>query len=270
MGSEMCIRDRHGDDPEWEAIPESEELSSQYLFFYEMSLPMGLDLNSSISQDRSSTKISANLDDMGGKEFLKFDKKVRAHIQENNLTEIISPAAGFRVVFSHISMVIINSLLFGVFLGLLLITLLLGLFFRSIPFGVLSAFPNVLPIASAFGIWALYDGQVGFMVAAGMGSTLGIIVDFTVHLLSKYDLARREMGQSPEEAVVFAFESVGFALIVMTIVISLGFLVLNLVNFMPLHDFARFSTISFIMALIIDFLLFPNLLVKFDKRKFNY
>ncbi len=258
----------HGDDPKWETIPESEELSSQYLFFYEMSLPMGLDLNSSISQDRSSTKISANLDDMSGKEFLKFDKKVRAHIQENNLTEIISPAAGFRVVFSHISMVIVNSLLFGVFLGLLSITLLLGLFFRSIPFGVLSAFPNVLPIASAFGIWALYDGQVGFMVAVGMGSTLGIIVDFTVHLLSKYDLARREMGQSPEEAVVFAFESVGFALIVMTIVISLGFLVLNLVNFMPLHDFARFSTISFVMALIIDFLLFPNLLVKFDKRKF--
>ena len=258
----------HGDDPEWETIPESEELSSQYLFFYEMSLPMGLDLNSSISQDRASTKISANLDDMSGKDFLKFDKKVRAHIQENNLTEIISPAAGFRVVFSHISMVIVNSLLFGVFFGLLLITILLGLFFRSIPFGVLSAFPNVLPIGAAFGIWALYDGQVGFMVAVGMGSTLGIIVDFTVHLLSKYDLARREMGQSPEEAVVFAFESVGFALIVMTIVISLGFLVLNLVNFMPLHDFARFSTISFLMALIIDFLLFPNLLVRFDKRKF--
>ena len=261
-------RSMHGDDPEWEIIPESEELSSQYLFFYEMSLPMGLDLNSSISQDRASTKISANLDDMSGQEFLKFDKKVRAHIKENNLTEIISPAAGFRVVFSHISMVIVNSLLFGVFLGLLLITILLGLFFRSIPFGILSAFPNVLPIGAAFGIWALYDGQVGFMVAVGMGSTLGIIVDFTVHLLSKYDLARREMGQSPEEAVVFAFESVGFALIVMTIVISLGFLVLNLVNFMPLHDFARFSTISFVMALIIDFLLFPNLLVRFDKRKF--
>ena len=258
----------HGDDPKWEIIPESEELSSQYLFFYEMSLPMGLDLNSSISQDRSSTKISANLDDMSGKEFLKFDSKVRAHLEDNNLTEIISPAAGFRVVFSHISTVIVNSLLLGVFIGLLLITLMLGLFFRSIPFGVLSAFPNVLPIGAAFGIWALYDGQVGFMVAVGMGSTLGIIVDFTVHLLSKYDLARREMGQSPEEAVMFAFESVGFALIVMTVVISLGFLVLNLVNFLPLHDFARFSTISFIMALIIDFLFFPNLLVKFDKRKF--
>ena len=258
----------NGDDPKWKKIPDSEELSSQYLFFYEMSLPMGLDLNSSISQDRSSTKISANLDDMSGKEFLEFDKEIRAHLERNNLSEIISPAAGFRVVFSHISSVIVNSLFYGVFFGLFLITLILGLFFRSIPFGILSAFPNVLPIGAAFGIWALYDGQVGFMVAVGMGSTLGIIVDFTVHLLSKYDLARRELGQTPEEAVVFAFESVGFALIVMTIVISLGFLVLNLVNFMPLHDFARFSTISFVMALFIDFLLFPNLLVRFDKRKF--
>jgi len=92
-----------------------------------------------------------------------------------------------------------------------------------------------------------------------------------------YSIAREEIFgpvlttltfRTPEEAVVFAFESVGFALIVMTIVISLGFLVLNLVNFMPLHDFARFSTISFVMALFIDFLLFPNLLVRFDKRKF--
>mgnify|MGYP001381706346 CR=1 FL=1 len=257
----------NGDNPEWKRIPQSKELSSQYLFFYEMSLPMGLDLNSLVSQDRSSTKISASLKEMGGTEFLEFDKKIRSHLSVNNLTEVISPAAGFRVIFSHMSWVIVTSLFFGVLLGLFLISTLLGLFFRSVTFGILSVFPNVLPIGAAFGIWALYDGQVGFMVAVGMGSTLGIIVDFTVHLLSKYDLARREMGKNPEEAVMFAFESVGFALIVMTIVISLGFLVLNLVNFMPLHDFARFSTISFIVALLIDFLLFPNLLVKFDKRK---
>ena len=34
----------HGDDLEMKVIPEDQELSSQYLFFYEMSLPMGLDL----------------------------------------------------------------------------------------------------------------------------------------------------------------------------------------------------------------------------------
>ena len=96
-----------------------------------------------------------------------------------------------------------------------------------------------------------------------------VIVDFTVHLLSKYDLARKELGKSPEEAIYFSFEAVGFALIIMTAVLSMGFAVLHLVNFIPLHDFAQFSIIAFIVALLIDFFLFPNLLVKFDKRKFN-
>merc|ERR1711965_1147795 len=104
-----------------------------------------------------------------------------------------------------------------------MITLIIGFFFRSSLFGFLSSFPNVLPIGSAFGIWAILYGEVSFMVSIGMGSTLGIIVDFTVHLLSKYDLARKELGKSPEEAVFFSFEAVGFALIVMTFVLSMGF-----------------------------------------------
>ena len=259
----------HGDKPEWKKIPEDQNLASQYLFFYEMSLPMGLDLNSSISQDRSSTKISATLRDMSSQEFLKFNERITTYIEENNLTETISQPAGFRVVFSHLGMVIINSLFFGVLVGLILITTVIGLAFKSKLFAVLSTFPNILPIGVAFGLWAIIDGEVGFMVAVGMGSTLGIIVDFTVHLLSKYDLARKEMNKNPEEAIYFAFESVGFALIIMTFVLSLGFLVLNMLSFLPLHDFARFSTMAFIVALAIDFLLLPNLLVKYDKRVFD-
>jgi predicted RND superfamily exporter protein len=256
----------HGDDMSWKIIPDDQELSSQYLFFYEMSLPMGLDLNSSISQDRGSTKISATLKDMSGNEYLAFNEKVNAYLDKNGLSSIISEPAGFRVVFSHMNRVIVNSLLFGVAIGLTMITLIIGFFFRSRLFGFLSSFPNILPIGSAFGIWAILHGEVSFMVSVGMGSTLGIIVDFTVHLLSKYDLARTELGKNPEEAIYFSFESVGFALIVMTIVLSMGFAVLHMVNFIPLHHFAQFSIIAFIVALLIDFFLFPNLLVKFDKR----
>ena len=135
--------------------------------------------------------------------------------------------------------------------------------------GSCTSFPNMLPIGTAFGIWAVVDGNVGFMVAVGMGSTLGIIVDFTVHLLSKYDLARRELGKTPEESVIYSFEAVGFPLIIMTIVLSIGFLTLTMGSFIPLGDFAKFSSIAFITALFIDFYLFPNLLVRFDKRNFN-
>jgi len=258
----------HGDDPEWKKIPENADLSAQYLFFYEMSLPMGLDLNSSISQDRKSTKISATLKDMSANEFKEFNNEVLGYLQQNNLENMISEPSSFRVIFTYMVEAIVNSLLYGLFIGILLITLIIGLFFRSYLLPALSIFPNILPIGMGFGLWGLFVGDVGFMVAVGMGSTLGVIVDFTVHFLSKYELARKEFKKSVEESVIYSFETVGFALIIMTVVLALGFSVLNLVTFIPIQDFAKFSVICFIGGLIINFLFLPNLLIKFDKRKF--
>jgi len=258
----------HGDDPEWKRIPENADLSAQYLFFYEMSLPMGLDLNSSISQDRKSTKISATLKDMSSNEFKEFNNEVLRYLRQNNLENMISEASSFRVIFTYMTEAIVNSLLYGLFIGILLITLIIGLFFRSYLLPALSIFPNILPIGMGFGLWGLFVGEVGFMVAVGMGSTLGVIVDFTVHFLSKYELARKELKKSVEESVIYSFETVGFALIIMTVVLALGFSVLNLVTFIPIQDFAKFSVICFVGGLIINFLFLPNLLMKFDKRKF--
>ena len=180
----------HGDDPEWKKIPENADLSAQYLFFYEMSLPMGLDLNSSISQDRKSTKISATLKDMSANEFKEFNNEVLGYLRQNNLENMISEPSSFRVIFTYMVEAIVNSLLYGLFIGILLITLIIGLFFRSYLLPALSIFPNILPIGMGFGLWGLFVGDVGFMVAVGMGSTLGVIVAFTVHFLSKYELAR--------------------------------------------------------------------------------
>ena len=258
----------HGDDPEWKRIPENADLSAQYLFFYEMSLPMGLDLNSSISQDRKSTKISATLKDMSANEFKEFNNEVLGYLQQNNLENMISEPSSFRVIFTYMVEAIVNSLLYGLFIGILLITLIIGLFFRSYLLPALSIFPNILPIGMGFGLWGLFVGDVGFMVAVGMGSTLGVIVDFTVHFLSKYELARKEFKKSVEDSIIYSFETVGFALIIMTVVLALGFSVLNLVTFIPIQDFAKFSVICFIGGLIINFLFLPNLLIKFDKRKF--
>ena len=132
----------HGDDPEWKKIPENADLSAQYLFFYEMSLPMGLDLNSSISQDRKSTKISATLKDMSANEFKEFNNEVLGYLQQNNLENMISEPSSFRVIFTYMVEAIVNSLLYGLFIGILLITLIIGLFFRSYLLPALSIFPK--------------------------------------------------------------------------------------------------------------------------------
>ena len=49
------------DDEKFYAIPENRELAAQYLLLYELSVPFGLDLNNRINVNKSSTRLTVNI-----------------------------------------------------------------------------------------------------------------------------------------------------------------------------------------------------------------
>ena len=259
----------HGKQEEWNIIPTEPDLSAQYLFFYEMSLPYGLDLTNSISQNKESIKLVASLKELGSLEYREFAKRVENYASQNMPEDMVSIGTGTRPIFAFLSNMLITQLVYALGIGIVLITATIILFFRSLRYGMLTSVTNLLPIGVAFGIWAIVSGEISMLVGIGMGTTLGIIVDFTVHFLSKYLHARRQKNLSAEEAVEYAFETVGFALIITSFSLILGFLVLLQAFFIPIHGFVLFSSIAFLSALIIDLLLFPALLITWDKR-YNY
>ncbi len=259
----------HGKQEEWNVIPTEPDLSAQYLFFYEMSLPYGLDLTNSISQNKESIKLVASLKELGSLEYREFAKRVENYASQNMPEDMVSIGTGTRPIFAFMSNMLITQLIYALGIGIVLITATIILFFRSLRYGMLTSVTNLLPIGVAFGIWAIVSGEISMLVGIGMGTTLGIIVDFTVHFLSKYLHARRQKNLSAEEAVEYAFETVGFALIITSFSLILGFLVLLQAFFIPIHGFVLFSSIAFLSALIIDLLLFPALLITWDKR-YNY
>ena len=259
----------HGKQEEWNIIPTEPDLSAQYLFFYEMSLPYGLDLTNSISQNKESIKLVASLKELGSLEYREFAKRVENYASQNMPEDMVSIGTGTRPIFAFMSNMLITQLTYALGIGIVLITATIILFFRSLRYGMLTSVTNLLPIGVAFGIWAIVSGEISMLVGIGMGTTLGIIVDFTVHFLSKYLHARRQKNLSAEEAVEYAFETVGFALIITSFSLILGFLVLLQAFFIPIHGFVLFSSIAFLSALIIDLLLFPALLITWDKR-YNY
>ena len=256
----------HGKQEEWNIIPTEPDLSAQYLFFYEMSLPYGLDLTNSISQNKESIKLVASLKELGSLEYREFAKRVENYASQNMPEDMVSIGTGTRPIFAFMSNMLITQLIYALGIGIVLITATIILFFRSLRYGMLTSVTNLLPIGVAFGIWAIVSGEISMLVGIGMGTTLGIIVDFTVHFLSKYLHARRQKNLSAEEAVEYAFETVGFALIITSFSLILGFLVLLQAFFIPIHGFVLFSSIAFLSALIIDLLLFPALLITWDKR----
>lgn len=259
-------KNMHGDDESWYRLPTDKQLSAQYLLLYEMSLPFGLDLNNQVNFDKTSTRIMVTLKDQSTKQMLALEQKYQNWLSQH-LPDLQYSAASTTLMFSHIGITNAVSMLYGTTWALLLISLILVVAFKSPKLGLLSIIPNLMPAALTFGVWALISGKVGMSITVAIGMTMGIVVDNTVHFLSKYLRARREQGYSAEQAVRFAFSNVGVALIVTNIVLISGFLVLAQSNFTLNSSMGSFTALTFFLALLVDFLFLPPLLLAADGKK---
>ena len=259
-------KNMHGDDPAWYRLPESRELAAQYLLLYELSLPYGLDLNNQINIDKSATQLMVTLDEISSVELRNVAQRGERWLEEN-APSMASIGNGPSIMFAYISERNIKSMLLGTFVGLVLISMILILALRSLKLGLLSLIPNLLPAGLAFGIWGLAVGQVNMAVSVVAAMTLGIVVDDTVHFISKYLRACREQKLDPESAVRYAFSTVGMALIITTVVLTAGFMVLAQSSFLLNASVSKLTAITVALALIIDFLLLPPLLIATYRSK---
>ena len=256
-------KNMHGDDESWYRLPDSQDMAAQYLLLYEMSLPYGLDLNNQLNVDKSATRIIGTFENLTSQQLLELETRLGQWFIDNApqyKVTITSPS----LMFAHIGQRNIVSMLFGTIFALLLISLLLGIALRSVRYGVLSLIPNLAPAAIGFGFWSMWDGQVGLALSVVVGMTLGIVVDDTVHFLSKYLHARDEKGKSAEDSVRYAFNSVGRALWITTMVLVAGFMILAQSSFKLNADMGMLTAVIILLALIVDFLFLPPLLIKLD------
>ncbi|OUS28384.1 hypothetical protein A9Q99_12750 [Gammaproteobacteria bacterium 45_16_T64] len=261
----------HGDDSEWFRIPESRALASQYLLLYELSLPFGLDLTNQVNLDKSAARVVVVFEDLSSTQMLNIEQRVNTWWSQR--TEVATLLASQPVgssttlMFSHMGERNSKSLLFGSFLALVVISFILIFALRSLKIGLLSLIPNLLPAAMAFGIWGLMVGKVGMGLSVVTGMTLGIIVDDTVHFLSKYLRGRRVQQLSPEESIRYAFSTVGVALWYTSLILVLGFLLLVFSTYYRNAEMGLMSAITIGIALLVDFVLLPCLLLLVDGEK---
>lgn len=259
-------KNMHADDPSYFKLPDNKELAAQYLLLYEMSLPFGLDLNNQLNVDKSSVRILVTLENISSKHTLELEQKIASWLRNNTSIEEFYGASP-NIMFSHIGKRNVDSMVSGVGYALVIICLIMIAVLRSLKLGFLSVIPNVVPIGAAFGIWGLFSGNVGISIGTAVGMILGIVIDDTVHFLSKYQRARREKGYSPEQAVEYAFSTVGTALWVTTFVLCAGFMVLALSDFNMNAYMGIFTAMAIALALIFDFFALPALLLKIDRDK---
>lgn len=257
----------HADQQDWYRIPDDQELAAQYLLLYELSLPYGLDLNDRVTIDKSATRLTASMPDIATGDIRDFLKRSEAWFQEHAPQGVSTKPTGTTVMFSYISERNINSMIGGTIIAILAIALLMIITLRHIGLGLLSLIPNAIPILMTFGVWAILVGHVGMASATVAATCLGIVVDDTVHFLSKYLRARREMRLPVEDAIRYAYATVGKAIVVTTIVLTIGFAVLTWSTFLINAQMGLLTAMAIVLALVTDFLLLPALLMLSKPKK---
>ena len=259
-------KNMHGDDPDMYSLPEDRDLSAQYLLLYEMSLPYGLDLNNQINVDKSSTRLIATLKTLSTNELLDLEARAANWIEKNAPHIKTGDGSGTSIMFAHIGKRNIISMLYGTTLALVLISMVLVIALRSLKIGLISLIPNLVPAAMGFGLWGIFVGEIGLSLSIVTTMTLGIVVDDTVHFLSKYLRARREKNLGPEHAVRYAFITVGRALLFTSVILVCGFLVLACSNFELNSGMGLLTAVVITLAIFADFLFLPPLLMKIEEK----
>ncbi len=257
----------HNNDEAWFKIPESRELAAQYLLLYELSLPLGLGLDDTINNARSASRLTVSFAKADSVYILELEKKSLAWLAENAPDIYVTEGTGLDIVFSNLTFRNITSMMNGTSIALVLISFLLIFALRSFKIGLISLIPNIMPAILAYGIWGMINGQIDTAISVVVCLSLGIVVDDTVHFLSKYLRAQREQNMSSEDAIRYAFNTVGNALIVTSAVLVGGFMVMQFSHFHPSNNMGTLLAITIFVALLVDFFFLPPLLMLLDRKK---
>lgn len=258
----------HNDQTDYFKMPDSRELAAQYLLLYELSLPQGLGINTYINSDRSAARTSIALEPMDSEQLIQFENELRrAFAGFNKNPDYQLNISGMDHIFAHIAHRNILQMIIGSGVALLIISVLIGFVLRSLRYGAISLIPNLIPGFVAYGIWGFVSGYIDLALSVVICMSLGIIVDDTVHFLTKYSRARHHLRLSSEKSLDYAFHIVGKALITTTVILVAGFATITISPLTPTANTGLLLCITLLVALVIDFTLLPLALYWMDKKR---
>jgi predicted RND superfamily exporter protein/outer membrane lipoprotein-sorting protein len=245
-------------------IPDSRAAVSEALLVYEMGLPQGLDLTDRVNVDKSAARLTVTVKDVSSQQMNAFTARSESWLRDHAPKAMWAEATGPVVIFSQLGDRNAKSMVQGDFVSLALISLCMIIVLRSFRLGMLSVLPNVIPIVVGYGLWRVFVGQMNIVASVAGSISLGIIVDDTIHFLTRYK-AMKAKGLDAETAMTKTLTHVGPAMLGTSVILVLGFGVLTLSSFQMTSYLGWLSVIIVAVAPLTDLVLAPALVLLFNK-----
>ncbi len=150
-------------------------------------------------------------------------------------------------------------------IAFVLITFMMMLILGSVRIGLLSMIPNLTPIILGLLIMSVANIPLDMFTLLIGSIAIGLAVDDTIHFMHNFRRYYLQSGDA-SKAIEQTFYTTGKAMVITTIVLSLGFYAYMMADMISVQNFGLLTGSVIVLALLADLLLAPALMIVAAKR----
>ncbi len=259
-------RHLHNNNLKWAQSPTNGPAAADLWNVYQMASPDNNPQSLGLDDSFRTATLTVGTIRLSSSELIEFREQVNAWFAQNNANLEVA-VTGHAMMFASIGKQLTHNMLIGALVTAIVISCLIGIFLGHWKLGIISLIPNLFPAGIVYGVWGGTVGIIDIAAAGTLSISLGIVVDDTIHILKHY-MEHRKTGKSPEQSIQETLAQVGPALLLTTMVLTLGMLLLTFSIFGPNQTTAIFMASIITVALAYDLIMLPHLLKLFDRWLF--
>ncbi len=246
-------------------LPESREMTAQYLLLYEMSGdPANLARVVDFDYRRANVTFQLKSDD--SRTIQAVIGKIESFRDDLKKFGIVPRYAGSGYKSLVFSDLILKGQISSLGLSLAIVVGLVTFMFRNLILGLIASIPVIISSALNFGAMGLLGIPLSTSTALISSIAVGIGIDYSIHLTERYRVLRAE-GLSGPEAGRRAMSDTGRAVFLNAAVVICGFLVLLLSAFPPNRQVGALVSLNMAAAFVATITITFLFVRKYDDRK---
>jgi len=252
--------------PDFYSIPQDRKLVAQEFLLFENS--GSDDLEDIVDSQFSKTRFTIKLPFKDAIKYKKLDRAI-THYFKKNFPDTKITFTGIVAIFFKTVPNALSSMRKSYIIALFVITLLMILLIGRVRIGLLSMIPNLAPILLTMGIMGAFHLRMNIFTMLVGSISIGLAVDDTIHFMHNFRRYYEESGD-PKKAVYETLHTTGRAMLVTSIVLSLGFAIFIFATVRNLFEFGLLTAFTIMMALIADYFIAPALMVLVNPKKVKH
>jgi len=236
------------DQEEFNRVPESKDLVAQYLLLYSMSGDPE-DLDRLIDYDYRQLHVQLSLKTDRSQEIKSIIAEIEDFTANSSLEEFEVEFAGSAYTNMIFTGLILKGQILSLAISLVGVFLLLSLLFKSFAAGFIGVLPIAVTAAVNFGVMGGIGISLNTTTALISSISVGMGIDYAIHLLSRYQYYGIR-GFSSAETADKAINLSGRAITFNAVVVIAGFMVLTFSKFPPNRELGWLVSTALFVSLI--------------------